>query len=302
MAATRQTGRGRTGMRSLYFAQYLVNEGLVKPQEMKELLRACGGTKPGMAVLALAEGAVSAARLAGLAPFAAEDFPSLAMREGILFPSQIEKLGKLLPTNGHRLAQALLDSGRMDFVELGRCMARCGAFEGSPVKDAVRRLAADDSFEAERAVYADFTELFMRFFARFMDTPAVVNFCEPDIAADEGTRVVSQRLMGAVSFVSGVYAETPVFMEMAQRYGHELISEPDGLAEDCVVEFLNVVNGLFIVDLGKHDMDVDLDVPRIGVNQEPMGSGQLLLPIDTGFGSFALVLAQTEITLRQSSL
>ena len=287
-------------MNSLYFAQYLVNEDVLDPQEVKDLLKASEETAPGIAVIALAEGAVPASRLAELAPFEKDAFPKLAMAEGVLFASQLEKLQGVHPSEGLRLAQALLDSGKMDFVELGRQMAACGAQEGSPIKEAVRRLASDnEELAVELDSYAEFTELFMRSFMRFMDTPAVINYCEPEYEGMFASHIVSQRLSGQISFVSGIYANDRIFVEMARRYSREEIDDADEMAEDSISEFLNVVNGLFVVDLGKRDLDLDLEAPRIGQNKHPQGSKQLQLCVDTGFGSLTLVMAADEFTLTE---
>ncbi|MCR5030485.1 MAG: hypothetical protein K5982_03335 [Selenomonadaceae bacterium] len=290
-------------MNSLYFAQYLVNENVLSPQEAKEYLKICEKTEPGIAVIALAEGAVSASKLAEMAPFEKDSFSKLAVAEGVLFPSQLEKLQEIRTMDGLRLAQALLDNEKMDFVELGKQMAACGAAEGSPIKEAVRRLVEDnEDLTAEAETYAEFAELFLRSFMRFMDTTAVVNFCEPEHEGMFASHIISQRLSGAISFVSGVYASDKVFVEMAQRYSREKIDDADELAEDSIAEFLNVVNGLFVVDLGKRDFDLDMDAPRIGKNKHPMGSRQLRLCIDTGFGSFELVMAADEFSLTEKPL
>ena len=286
-------------MNSLYFAQYLVNEDVISGRDAKELLKEAEKTTPGLAVVALAEGAVSASTLAELMPFEKDAFSKLAVAEGLLFASQVEKLQEARSTDGLKTAQALLDSGRMDFMELGRWMAACGSTAESPFKESVRRIIEeqDEELAAERDIYADFTELFMRSLMRFMDTPAIVTECAPDgEEALFATHTVSQRLSGSVSFVSGLYASDKVFIEMAQRYSHELIDEADEMAADCVSEFLNVVNGLFMVDLGKRDYDLDLETPRVGKNTRLMGSRQLQLCVDTGFGSFTLVLASDEVT------
>ena len=77
----------------------------------------------------------------------------------------------------------------------------------------------------------------------------------------------------------------------------EEIDDADEMAEDSISEFLNVVNGLFVVDLGKRDLDLDLETPRVRKNKHPMGSRQLQLCVDTGFGSFELVMAADEFAL-----
>ncbi len=290
-------------MNNLYFAQYLVNEEVLQPQEVKDFVQKAEETELGLAVVALAEGVVSASRLAELAPFEKDAFPKLAVAEGVLFASQVEKLQAVRALDGLKFAQALLDSGKMDFVELGKHMAACGAQEGSPIKEAVRRLAEDnEELAAEMDSYAEFAELFMRSFMRFMDTTAVINFCEPDYSGMFASHIVSQRLSGLISFVSGIYASDKVFVEMAKRYSREEIDDADEMAEDSISEFLNVVNGLFVVDLGKRDLDLDLEAPRIGKNKHPLGSRQLQLCIDSGFGSFSLVMAADEFTLTEKPL
>lgn len=284
-------------MNSLYFAQYLVNEGALEPQEAKEFLKICEETTPGLAVVALSEGAVPASKLSELAPFEKDEFPKLAMAEGVLFASQLEKLQSVPASDGLRLAQALLDSGKMDYSELGRQMADCGALDGSPIKEAVRRIALkNEELALETEAYAEFTELFMRSFMRFMDTSAIVNYREPHHEGMFASHIVSQRLSGQLSFVSGVYAGDKVFVEMARRYSREEIDDADEMAEDSISEFLNVVNGLFMVELGKRDLDLDLEAPRIGKNKHPQGSHQLQLCVDAGFGSFSLVMAADELT------
>ena len=147
-------------MNSLYFAQYLVNEGVIAEREAKELLKEAEKTTPGLAVVALAEGAVSASKLAELMPFEKDAFSKLAVAEGLLFASQVEKLQEARSTDGLKTAQALLDVGKMDFMELGRWMAACGSMEGSPFKESVRRIieGQNEELEAEEGLYADFTD------------------------------------------------------------------------------------------------------------------------------------------------
>ena len=127
-------------MNSLYFAQYLVNEDVISGRDAKELLKEAEKTTPGLAVVALAEGAVSASTLAELMPFEKDAFSKLAVAEGLLFASQVEKLQEARSTDGLKTAQALLDSGRMDFMELGRWMAADISFPAGPLLPAWQRV------------------------------------------------------------------------------------------------------------------------------------------------------------------
>ena len=95
--------------------------------------------------------------------------------------------------------------------------------------------------DAEADRYSSFAELFVHSFKRFMDTPVVVNSKEVLVEAASLSHMVSQKLVGGVTMVTGIQAENGVFLEMARRYSHEDIKEVDALAVDCLCEFLNVV-------------------------------------------------------------
>ena len=89
-----------------------------------------------------------------------------------------------------------------------------------------------------------------------------------------------------------------VFVEMARRYSHEDLHSVDEMATDSLGEFLNVVNGLFAVDMARQDLEIDLGMPRVEENVLPTGNRQLLLHVCTAFGSFALVIAADEFVFK----
>lgn len=166
----------------------------------------------------------------------------------------------------------------------------------SPVSQAIVKLCGS-KLEAEAPLYADYAELFVRSVSRFMDTTVTINTEEPFMPPDGHTHIVSQAILGDISLVTGIFAADSVFLELARRYSCEQLSEVDGLACDSVTEFINVLNGLFAVDLAKRDMEVDLDIPKITADEEPLGNKQLIVRIETNFGYFYMVMAVDEFIL-----
>ena len=221
------------------------------------------------------------------------DFAAAAQEKGLLTKSQVRNLSQAVTGESLCFAQTLLDEGRMDYERLAGLFADYREVPVDPLKEAVARLA-DSSLDTELEYYNAYVEIFMRSLIRFMDTPAVINVFEPFVGSDMQTRIVSQRLSGGLSMVTGLYAEERVFLELACRYSRENMAVVDEMAVDSITEFLNVMNGLFAVDLAKRQLDVDLELPRDAKNQKPVGNHQLELRIDTGFGSFVLVLASDE--------
>ena len=89
-------------------------------------------------------------------------------------------------------------------------------------------------------------------------------------------------------------AKNQMFLEMARRYSGEDLTELDELAEDSLAEFINVLNGLYIVNLSGRDLDMDLDMPRGGQDVGPTASNMIAMRIVTDFGSFVIHLAEDE--------
>ena len=112
--------------------------------------------------------------------------------------------------------------------------------------------------------------------------------------AEPPNHVVSQRMSGDVSMVGGILAEDKVFLELARRYSHEKLDSVDLLAIDCVGEFLNVMTGLFAVELGKRELDVDLEMPHWEKNLQPEAAMLLQLSLLTPVGTFQLILSADE--------
>ncbi|MBQ7515979.1 MAG: hypothetical protein IJS96_06820 [Schwartzia sp.] len=282
---------------SLYFAQYLLNTGLVKTEEIQGLLAKSLEAKPSLALMALREGMVTGQQLASLD--VAADFAGQALGKNLLTAEQIETLNQVVPSDSMRFAQVMLDEGRVDFLRLEE-LFKSGDAVPDIIRASVRQLAGA-SLKTEAEAYGDFAEIFMRSFIRFMDMPAVIDNREPILGDSNQSHIVSQRLIGDISMTTGIVTSDPMFIEMARRYSHEDIKEIDELAADSLTEFLNVVNGLFAVDMARQDRDVDLEAPKIEANLLPVGNHQLLLRVYTACGSFVLVIASDEFVLKEKA-
>lgn len=281
-------------MNSLYFAQYLLNVGEISSEELPDILAESVAVEPEMALLALHEGMMSGEQIQALGA-SAQEFPEAAQRGKFLAASQIARLKTMAPDDSVRIAQILLHKHQYDYRQLGALLA--ASRQGKPLRDAVQRMQGELlSMEAER--YYGFVKIFLRSVIRFMDTPAVVAREAPFFGGEQKTYVVSQRMVGDLNMVTGLLAREDVFLEMARRYSHEEIQAVDEMAIDSLGEFLNVVNGLFIVDMANQEMDIDLTMPRVEENVMPAGNQQMALDIYTSFGNFALIVAADEFVAR----
>ena len=189
--------------------------------------------------------------------------------------------------------QSLLQQGEADEGVIMHRLPEVTQVDARPIRTAVK-LAAADGYDDELNIYTKYVELFIEKMEELVHTLSVVS--QEPVVTEEASPAyaVSIRVSGDIDFVGGVIAAEPVFLEMVRRYSGEEIDQVDELALDCCEEFLNVVLGLFSIEMARRDLDVDLYPPRWKQDIVPQGSRQLRLRVYTAFGSFQIVLAVDE--------
>ncbi len=166
--------------------------------------------------------------------------------------------------------------------------------DSRPVKTAVLRAAGASCPQDRVEIYAEYMELLLDSLQSMAGTQAVLSPVSITEMPWEPNHGASQALKSAMGFVPGIIATDDVFLELAKRYSQEELPDIDELAVDSVEEFLNVVNGLFTIQLAKEKITAELDLPRSGENVQPVGGDQLRLRVITAFGSFEAVFSADE--------
>lgn len=283
-------------MNNRYFAQFLLNTKHVDASEMPRLLTQSVAREPSLAMLALRLGALAPAAAAELMRATPKEFAAKVAERGWLTGEELDQLSKDHSEEDTGVAQALYDIGRYDCAELSRLFRAYDAAPELPSRVVMRRIAeGSDLVAAEVEQYGDFAEFFLRSFGRFMHTPVVIDDTLPPVTdISDGSFMVSQRLQGDFTMVTGMFVLNEVALEMARRYSQEDLQEVNEMVHDSLLEFLNVVNGLLAVDFGRRERDIDLETPKLKANVLPVGTRQLQLPVETSFGAFTLITAADE--------
>lgn len=204
-------------------------------------------------------------------------------------------------------AQRLLNAGELEEAELegilqGRVTEQALRLRGKkvdvdthPARTAMLMVTkAVKGLGEETRYYADFVELFVASLERFLHLSCILStvpVSQEELAERHHVWGVAQHITGDVSIVDGILAKEPVFLALASKYAGFEITEMNDDAIDALEEFINVVNGLYIVELANHKMEPDLEYPRAAENVIPHGSQQLALRVYTEVGSFLLVLS-----------
>lgn len=281
-------------MHSRYFAQYLLNTGVLGIETIRQLLVKASRRKPQLPVLAMQYKLLKAEQLEAFIGLSTAKFAAAVQEKGLLTKSQIRNLKSTPANEDLRFAQVMLDKKLAGYVQLEKLLT---AWESSisPLREAVAEIAGQE-IDKEIAAYSDYVETFVHTFMRFMGSQLVLD-TDPQAAVvrtAEHIHMVSQRLSGDHAFVVGIVAGDDVFLELARHYSREELPWLNSLTEDSMEEFLNVVNGLYAVELSKQNLEIDLELPHTVKNTLPMGNLQLAMRLSSAFGDFLLVLSADE--------
>ncbi len=209
-------------------------------------------------------------------------------------------------TSNFSIVQCIFNRGKYSPEEMQRILVEAEQDESSaaklladdaldinPVRTAVLQALGDDH-PREGEHYVAYMEMFMAAMKSMLHTEAVVERIPCQQAEEAPCYATSQRLSGDFNFVAGIIASEPVYLKLAERYSEEELPEMDEMAQDCLEEFINVLNGMFSVSLGEEKLETDLELPRFGRNVSPHGSNQLCLRVHSAVGAFQVVMATDE--------
>lgn len=279
-------------MGNRYFSQYLLNAGVLDAGNISDVMPKSAHAVPQLHILAMQQHLLSESQVEELST--ADDVVKTLEEAKMLSDAQIESLKNTVPGRDARVAQTLLDEHIADLKTIERCFREYDNDELHPIKDAVKKIVSKyEEMNPVADIYGEYTEMFVGAMQRFMNTDAVVLTEATDLDF-AGTRIVSQSMGGQLSLAVAVLAKNQMFLEMARRYSGEDLTELDELAEDSLAEFINVLNGLYIVNLSGRDLDMDLDMPRSSQDVGPTASNLIAMRIVTDFGSFVIYLAEDE--------
>ena len=287
-------------MLSQYLAQYLLNTGLLSPQQVREILENEQEHRVKLGVIAINKGVMNAEQVETVHQLqvrADKRFGEIAIEEGFITEKQLEELLAVQADGNLNFGQAIIDRGFMTLSQLEAALERYNknnAFAVIKALDKIEIKKIDFSeLEEVREIYGEYVDLFVRSLLRFINTTSLILQGEPvDV---KNKYLMSQQMTGESAFATGLLLSEDTLIEIARRYSGEEINCVDELAVDSVAEFLNVTNGLYIVNLSNRGIDVDLEPQKTGRGIVPIGTKQAVVNIDTNFGRIQLILSADDL-------
>jgi hypothetical protein len=286
-----------------YFGQYLLNKGIIKPEQLYDALEAEQAVRVKIGVLAINAGYMTAGQVEEVhARQYTQDrrFGEIALEKGYLTGAQLDELLRDQEKRSLTLSQAILDKGYLTLEQLEKALVnyredaelsleQVKVLQGTDFGAVVRLLLDFSSAGSAAELYYNYTALTMRNIVRFLNALPVLGAYVPD-EVDQHKWVVSQVLTGDITLYTGLVMNDHVLLELARCYSNEDLNDLNELTLDSAAEFLNVNNGLFCVNLSENGLDVDM-LPQETQQGFPAQTGGLVrVGIRTPFGEFTLLL------------
>lgn len=294
-------------MFSVFFGQFLLNQGIVSGKELNRLLDISKKTRVKLGVLAINSGLMTADnvnKLNTLQTKIDKRFGQLAIQEGYLTEPELNILLSVQSSEHLKLSQTLIDEDIMTYDEVENQLKRYKEVYSltdenfQALKDGKATTIIDtylnfgkDSF-AE--LYKEYISLFYKNVVRFIDSSIRIEHLEI-IETKTYEFLVKQDIIGPKRIYTGFAGKSDVLMKFASKYADESFHSLDDYAQDALGEFLNLNNGLYLVNLSDYGVEMSLELQSIQKNYLIESNKVYAVPFYTSFGRFDLLISLNPI-------
>ncbi len=265
-------------MFSQYFGHYLLNKGLVTPEQLADALEYQRSVHLKLGVIAINAGYMTSAQVEQIHSMQKrvdKRFGELAIENGYITEGMLSDMLSTQKQGHLMLGQALIDRKYFTMEQLQEALDNYKKENGISSRqfNVVRN---DDAQEIEQIfqnygetllakTYSDYVTLLIKNIIRFIDdNPTVeINQLKTDITSEWYTW---QEILGKLAIHTAIGCASKEFVTFAAKFAQEDITEPDELAQASVGEFLNLHNGIFLVNMSNNGVELEMQPQMVAEN------------------------------------
>lgn len=298
-------------MFSQYFGNYLLNNGLLTDEQLSNCLRIHQSTHVKLGVIAVDKNYLTPTQVENIHEVQRTKdmlFGEIAVSLGYLTNQQVEEMLSTQKNNHLQLAQTIVNLGYLTIEDFSIALndyknkyslsdERFNAIKNGDIDAIVQVLLSEQSISAQK--YSDYLTLFLKNTVRFIDTTIHLELV-PFTKISTHDYVVRQQITGYQKMDTFILANKEVFIEMASRFAQEELSEVDELAQASVSEFLNLHNGIYLVNQSNKGIELSMNPQEIYAHKGliALNANALKVLIHTSFGQFELAICDDLQTLQ----
>ncbi|WP_248930557.1 hypothetical protein [Paenibacillus hamazuiensis] len=287
-----------------YFGHYLLNRGWVGPSALQKALEQMQITHVKLGVLSVNAGYMTAAQAEEVHRQQMKTdrrFGEIAVGLGYMTEEQLQSLLSAQKESHLLLGQALIDQEALNLEQFSEALKQFktdyflsdeqfSAVQNGDIDALVSAvLQADPSMNT--SAYAPYLTLFIKNMIRFIE-PQVFMEMNRIPAGYECEWLVSQEVTGPIRLTTGFSLKTDILLHVASRFAEEPVEAADELALASVGEFLNLHNGLFLINMSEQGIELGL-TPQKVMEQAPLPDLQstCFITVYLPAGSFELIVS-----------
>lgn len=288
-----------------FFGSFLLNEGLVTAQQLAKALDDKKNTKTRLGVLAINAGYMTAGQVEFIHQVQStvdKRIGDIAVEMGFVTKEQVEELLSKQPQDYLILGQTLMNNGVLTNAQFEKALAdykSCNQLSEDDLSgdktDKLDKIIADfykvDGVDTAR--YTKYLTLLFKNLIRFVgDDFTPLTAAVTDKAEYEN--MVSQKIKSDNSDAcTAICCDTDIYIKFAERFSEEKLDTADDFVNATVGEFLNLHNGLFIVNQSnEYGEEMTLE-PQEFVYKTAVGFDKTTLdvPVAFSFGTVHFVVS-----------
>lgn len=286
-------------MYTQYLGQYLFNKNLISAGQLCELLALENSIRVKLGVLAINSGMMTAGQVEEvheLQHTMDRRFGEIALTKGYLTQTQLDTLLAQQNSRHLGLSQAIVDQGYLTLAQLETALNQFKQ-DTNLTDEQIQTIQAGNideivhlflDFPANSQLYYDYVALFLKNIIRFLNERPVLSWPQSLGKTIDGW-FISQQALGRRTISTGIILSDAALIDVASHFSQETLTQVDDLAKDSVSEFLNLHNGIFLINLSDKGLELDLQPQTIAPsNNQPTG---YRIPIDLSCGRIELVLS-----------
>ncbi|MBS4175590.1 hypothetical protein [Bacillus sp. FJAT-49736] len=291
-----------------YFGQYLLNRAFITREQLMDALDLQNKVYVKFGVLAVDEGYMTSFQVEEVHEKQKQvdkRFGEVAVDCGYLTNEQVEVLVSKQKQNHLFLAQALVDRGYMTIEQFELALrdykkensltdTQMEAMKSGNVEELVNHIV-DVQDERIRAEYGKYVSLFVKNMIRFIDHQVYIDASSPEVS-EQGKWLVYQEITGEHPLFTAMNVSDDVFVFLASKYAEEELAVVDELAKSSVSEFLNLQNGIYLVNMSNSGMELEMKPQEVLENAVVTGES-FRVTVHTSKGPFQLILSTQPVNI-----
>jgi CheY-specific phosphatase CheX len=258
-------------MFSQYFGNYLLSNGIISLDQLKDVMDVQKSIHVKVGILAVNSGYMTAAHVEEIHHLQTKmdkRFGEIAIEMGYITPDMLQKILSEQKNAYLMLGQALMDREYMTLSEIERALIaykrdyslsdiQLNAIQNGDIEEIVDTFVKMDNLK-NKEIYKEYISLLARNLIRFIDDDIrIEGFSVKDSYTSKN--MVIQNVLGENNNLwTGMDCDETTFLKFASIYAEEEITVMEELAIESFGEFLNLQNGIFTVNKSNHGIEMEL--------------------------------------------